>query len=554
MTIKEADFISELQFCISASDLVKAKALLQFFSDISPKGQVRALYEIIKVQDNISLYLLSFVNEQKIMDENIQAKLYELLIDKSCNAHETLIELIQIQQLKRRNILIRICGELQIKKALPILIDLLHKETDVEILKELIKALSSYGASSGIRAIADFIYYGNEELKQEAIFALAEIGGPAAIHQLAEAIRGDSPTDKLIIEALAEIQDKLAISKLCALMSSHFTSIRNWAIDHLVEIGAKAVPEVIENLNINDEDTIIHTLHVLGSIGDKSAIPSVVKLLSSKPENPNIRFAGYEALERMPSTKSAISLAVGLEDQEEQVRLAAARAINKNMSPIIAAGLKNMISPSNPHAETIAVTLLDAEADSIFDSLIDHEHFSKYAVNYISQKAHPETKKIYAEKFKAKGLDAYASRIEQTIPEALAEGAIQIYAVDDSKMMLRLYMKKIHKLGFEAKTFEFPADAIKEIKKSKPALVITDLNMPGTNGLEMTKIIREKFSKDELPVLMITTQSDFVGSKSSRADAKVDNETIYETGVNMVMHKPFDDDEFDNNVRKLIKQ
>lgn len=554
MTIKESEFISELQFCIEENDLIKAKALLQFFSEISPKGQIRSLFEISKVQDNIALYLLSFVNEQTIMDENIQSKLYELLIDKACNSHDTIMELIQIQQLKNRNVLIRICGQLQIKKALPILIDLLLKETDIEILKELIKALSSYGASSGIRAIADFIYYGNEELKQEAIFALAEIGGPAAIHQLAEAIRGDSPTDKLIIEALAEIQDKLAISKLCSLMSSHFTSIRNWAIDHLVDIGAKAVPEVIESLNINDEDTVIHTLHVLGSIGDKSAIPSVIKLLSSRPENPNIRFTAYEALEKMPSTKSAISLAAGLEDTEEHVRLAAARAINKNMSPVLAAGLKNMISPSNPLAETIAVTLLDAEADNIFDSIIAHEHFAKYAVNYVAQKAHPETKKKYAEKFKAKGLDSYANMIEQTIPEVQPEGALQVYAVDDSKMMLRLYMKKIHKLGFEVKIFEFPADAIKEIKKAKPALVITDLNMPGINGLEMTRIIREKYSKDQLPVLMITTQSDFVGTKSSRNDAKVDNETILQTGVNMIMHKPFDDEEFDDNVKKLIKQ
>lgn len=553
MAINESDFISELQFCISASDLVKAKALLQYFPEISPRGQVRSLYEISKVQDNVALFLLAFINEHKIMDENIHAKLYELLIDKACNANDTIIELIQSQHLQKRNILIKICGELQIRDALPIMIDLLHRETDEEILKEIIKALSAYGASSGIRAIADFIYYGNEELKQEAIFALAEIGGPAAIHQLAEAIRGDSPTDKLIIEALAEIQDKLAISKLCSLMSSHFTSIRNWAIDHLVDIGSKAVPEVIESLNINDEDTVIHTLHVLGSIGDKSAIPAVTKLLASRPDNPNIRFTAYEALEKMPSTKSAISLAAGLEDPAEQVRLAAARAINKNMSPVIAAGLKNMISPSNPLAEAIAVTLLDAEADNIFDSIIGHEHFSRYAVNYISQKAHTETKKKYAERFRAKGLDAFAGMIEQSIPEIQTEGAIQIFAVDDSKMMLRLYMKKIHKLGYEARIFEFPAEAVKEIRRSKPALVITDLNMPGINGLEMTSMIREKYTKEQLPVMMITTQSDFVGTKSSRSDAKVDNEMILQTGVNIIMHKPFEDDEFDENIRKLIK-
>lgn len=55
-----------------------------------------------------------------------------------------------------------------------------------------------------------------------------------------------------------------------------------------------------ENLCSGDPDVQIHSLNVLGDIGDPAAIAPIRKLLHSHPENPNVRFAAYEALGLYP--------------------------------------------------------------------------------------------------------------------------------------------------------------------------------------------------------------------------------------------------------------
>ena len=48
-------------------------------------------------------------------------------------------------------------------------------------------------------------------------------------------------------------------------------------------------------------------------------------------------------MERIPSPKTAISLAQGLQDPVEAVRMSAARAVDMNLSKPLIAGLKNIV-------------------------------------------------------------------------------------------------------------------------------------------------------------------------------------------------------------------
>ena len=86
----------------------------------------------------------------------------------------------------------------------------------------------------------------------------------------------------------------------------------------------------------------------------------------------------------------------------------------------------------------------------------------------------------------------------------------------------------LHALGYEPFIFLEPEAAVEEVKKLKPDAVLTDLNMPGITGIEVTRRIRESFSKDEIPVIMVTTQNE-----------NQDNEAAKAAGVNEILHKPF---------------
>ncbi len=78
----------------------------------------------------------------------------------------------------------------------------------------------------------------------------------------------------------------------------------------------------------------------------------------------------------------------------------------------------------------------------------------------------------------------------------------KILVVDDEESICRSVQKILSRKGYSVSQASNVADAVKKINETAYDLVITDLMMPKTNGLELLQIIREHYP--ELEVMMIT--------------------------------------------------
>ncbi len=121
--------------------------------------------------------------------------------------------------------------------------------------------------------------------------------------------------------------------------------------------------------------------------------------------------------------------------------------------------------------------------------------------------------------------------------------AIRILIVDDSSAMRAFIMASLQELGdidfFEAKTgFE----ALKELPKGNFNLVISDINMPDINGLELLNFIKKSDYYKDIPVLMISTET-----------KEEDLKRALTLGANMYLTKPFTSSDIIGAVKKLIK-
>ena len=80
--------------------------------------------------------------------------------------------------------------------------------------------------------------------------------------------------------------------------------------------------------------------------------------------------------------------------------------------------------------------------------------------------------------------------------------------VDSSPTMLRIIKNSLKSLGYnniiEAVDGQ---DAIVKLNTEKVEFVITEWNMPGLDGLELTKYIRNDDSLKNLPVLLISSRT-----------------------------------------------
>ncbi|MDN5942887.1 MAG: sigma-54 dependent transcriptional regulator, partial [Nitrospira sp.] len=89
----------------------------------------------------------------------------------------------------------------------------------------------------------------------------------------------------------------------------------------------------------------------------------------------------------------------------------------------------------------------------------------------------------------------------------------RVIVVDDDAETLALLREIVAKEGFEVQTAEDAETALRRIEEWQPELVITDIHMPGMDGLALLAAVREK--EPDIPVVLLTAY----GSLKTAVDA-----------------------------------
>lgn len=115
-----------------------------------------------------------------------------------------------------------------------------------------------------------------------------------------------------------------------------------------------------------------------------------------------------------------------------------------------------------------------------------------------------------------------------------------IYFADDEKNIRDLVVPFLEHDGFTVRAFETGDLLLEAYKNQKPDLVILDIMMPGTNGLDVMKSIRQY---DNVPIIMLTAR-----------DSDVDFITAFNLGTDDYFTKPFSSIKLSLHVKALFKR
>ncbi len=114
---------------------------------------------------------------------------------------------------------------------------------------------------------------------------------------------------------------------------------------------------------------------------------------------------------------------------------------------------------------------------------------------------------------------------------------LKVWVIDDDKSIRWVLEKTFKQAGMDVKTYENGSRILAELELNRPDVIVTDVRMPGIDGLTLLGKINENFP--DLPVIVITAHSDL--------DAAV---SAYESGAFEYLPKPFDVDEAVNLVQR----
>ena len=128
-----------------------------------------------------------------------------------------------------------------------------------------------------------------------------------------------------------------------------------------------------------------------------------------------------------------------------------------------------------------------------------------------------------------------------TVPENLQETSQVVLVVDDSLSNRKALSITAEQLGYQTIMASDGEEAMKLMAKKMPDVILSDLEMPRMNGLELAQAIRAWPEAQHIPIVMITSRA----TSKHRQQAQL-------AGVNSYIVKPVDRDTLQNQLKKWL--
>ncbi|MRX27298.1 ATP-binding protein [Kangiella sp. HZ709] len=137
--------------------------------------------------------------------------------------------------------------------------------------------------------------------------------------------------------------------------------------------------------------------------------------------------------------------------------------------------------------------------------------------------------------------DTAASEVTQTSEESLTDTQQELVLIIDDNPDMRDYIQEVLSSNYHCITADRGEAGIELAKAQVPDLIICDIMMPGIDGYEVAKRLRDDIITSHIPLVLLTAK----GDKESRIQGWNENIDDY-------MTKPFDEEELRARVGNII--
>jgi two-component system cell cycle response regulator DivK len=121
--------------------------------------------------------------------------------------------------------------------------------------------------------------------------------------------------------------------------------------------------------------------------------------------------------------------------------------------------------------------------------------------------------------------------------------APRVLLVEDDGDGRRLYVLWLTEAGFSVKEAHNGFQALERAFENIPDVVVTDLNIPGIDGFELTRRLKLDPRTRQVPVIAVTGYAAF----------QADPDRARRAGCDVILEKPCSPDDLETAIRTLIK-
>ncbi len=449
-----------------------------------------------------------------------------------------------------RTLCIRVAGEYAFDSAAAALAEMAETDTDTDRLVEILAALAKIRPADGAAVFRAFLGHEDSMLAALAMEMCGVYADAQAIPFLKAAVEATDAaltydqcdiTTWKAIDALAAMNTPETVGFLAANVHHMNPTARRLITDALVRLGETALPFLEAHYTGGDVDQRILACNVAGFIGSRKGADALVRAFDAGAfGDPNSRYAAFEALGRIGTLKGLVCLMDGLSEDDELILMAVVTGLERHAAPGVLKTIAETLAKADKKSWRIAHAIIASRALRLFQELYKDEAVGNMLMDCLRASQDQEILDAFGQRLDEIGGDR-AKADAASLPKARA-ATRKALAADDSKSMLAMYRSILTDLGFEPLLAANGQEAFALVESGEYVdVVITDMNMPVMDGMELAGKLRGTLGYEDVPILMVTTESE-----SSQRDMAT------KVGVTGFITKPFKPDDLKAMLASLV--
>jgi CheY-like chemotaxis protein len=117
-----------------------------------------------------------------------------------------------------------------------------------------------------------------------------------------------------------------------------------------------------------------------------------------------------------------------------------------------------------------------------------------------------------------------------------------VLVVEDQFDLLHLLLELLEKAGYRAWGVATGREALSQLERAPPDLLVTDVGLPDVDGIEITRRVKSNPGTRHIPVLVV----------SGHVDATASPAALLATGADAFLPKPLDLADLESTVAALL--
>ena len=534
-----ASFISEFERIIKTGE-IDSDILSQILS-LDEEQQQAMIERLAPAPDDAAYDILFFLMNTMGPTHPLRKRLYQLTMDRAHINFKFSMILINHTNPENPGPIVHLVKHI------------LSKETNKDLLRDIFRAAGRLALEFLVDELAEFVFYGDPELRKEAVTAMERIGTDKAVQRLEQIAQ----TDKCgpdILDSLAFLKGKRKpapapkppakrkpsgqkpaqsappepktpkaapvqpaplqppkphkdpyINNIQLLTSPNIEDRFN-AFEYFSDKGAKVAQALHDNLETRTPDLLGNLLRLIGRTIPGEAVGDLLALTEQKNIENQDRFCLYTALSHYPELVSIAPIVKAVTDPAIFVSMAAIRTLDTHCSDYVVAEIRKKIESGTKAGETLATTILDTCAPHLIEALMASDSFSYISSNYLESSAQPRTIDTWVNILEKRKRTSTAKKFARLKAHQSRADQPAIVVIHPSAPFIDIFSRLIHGCGFRTRTFLGPQEAFESILNEKPAGIITDFFVKQMRVTELAREIREIYSAEQVPLMVSSLQ------------------------------------------------